>query len=39
MSETSELRQAVAADAADVRQLTRDAYAKWVPLIGREPSR
>jgi ribosomal protein S18 acetylase RimI-like enzyme len=37
MSEAWELRQAVAADAADVRQLTRDAYAKWVPLIGREP--
>jgi GNAT superfamily N-acetyltransferase len=25
------------ADAADVRALTRAAYAKWVPLIGREP--
>jgi GNAT superfamily N-acetyltransferase len=24
-------------DAADVRALTRAAYAKWVPLIGREP--
>lgn len=32
-----ELRQAVAADAASVRSLTRAAYAKWVPLIGREP--
>ena len=32
-----ELRQAVAADAAAVRALTREAYAKWVPLIGREP--
>ena len=31
------LRRAVAADAPAVRQLTRDAYAKWVPLIGREP--
>ena len=31
------LRQAVAADAPAVRELTRDAYAKWVPLIGREP--
>ena len=31
------LRQAVAADASAVRELTRDAYAKWVPLIGREP--
>ena len=25
------------ADAAAVRALTRAAYAKWVPLIGREP--
>jgi GNAT superfamily N-acetyltransferase len=32
-----ELRQAVAADAAAIRELTRSAYAKWVPLIGREP--
>ena len=32
-----ELRQAVAADAAAIRALTRSAYAKWVPLIGREP--
>ena len=32
-----ELRQAVAADAVSVRALTRAAYAKWVPLIGREP--
>jgi GNAT superfamily N-acetyltransferase len=32
-----ELRQAAAADAAAVRDLTRQAYAKWVPLIGREP--
>ena len=31
------LRRAVAADAAAVRALTRDAYAKWVPVIGREP--
>lgn len=31
------LRRAVAADAAAVRSLTRQAYAKWVPLIGREP--
>lgn len=37
MSETLELRQALAADAASVRALTRDAYAKWVPVIGREP--
>ena len=31
------LRRAAAADAAAVRALTRQAYAKWVPLIGREP--
>ncbi len=32
-----QLRRATAADAANVRALTRTAYAKWVPLIGREP--
>ncbi|HEV3489383.1 MAG TPA: GNAT family N-acetyltransferase [Reyranella sp.] len=37
MSETWELRRAVASDVADIRKLTREAYAKWVPLIGREP--
>ena len=37
MSETLVLRQAKASDAAGIRKLTRDAYAKWVPLIGREP--
>jgi len=31
------LRRATSADAADVRVLTRAAYAKWVLLIGREP--
>ena len=31
------LRRAAAEDAAAVRALTRAAYAKWVPLIGREP--
>lgn len=31
------LRRAVAADAAAIRALVRDAYAKWVPVIGREP--
>ena len=31
------LRRATSADAANVRALTRAAYAKWVPLIGREP--
>jgi ribosomal protein S18 acetylase RimI-like enzyme len=37
MSETWELRRATASDVADIRKLTREAYAKWVPLIGREP--
>src|SRR5215468_4651194 len=37
MSEMLELRRAGAADAPAVRALTREAYAKWVPLIGREP--
>jgi len=31
------LRQAITDDAAAIRRLTRAAYAKWVPLIGREP--
>jgi GNAT superfamily N-acetyltransferase len=31
------LRRATPADAEAVRALTRDAYAKWVPVIGREP--
>lgn len=37
MDETPVLRRAVADDAAAVRVLTREAYAKWVPVIGREP--
>ena len=32
-----EVRQGQATDAAAIRDLTREAYAKWVPLIGREP--
>ncbi len=32
------LRRAGPSDAAAVRELTRDAYAKWIPLIGREPT-
>jgi len=32
-----EMRQAVVGDAAAIRALTRAAYAKWVPVIGREP--
>ena len=34
---TITLRQAVASDAAAIRALTREAYAAWVKLIGREP--
>lgn len=30
-------RRATPADAAAIRAITRDAYARWVPLIGREP--
>lgn len=32
-----DLRRATPADAPVVRQLVRDAYAKWVPVMGREP--
>jgi ribosomal protein S18 acetylase RimI-like enzyme len=32
-----DMRRAEAGDAPAVRALTRQAYAKWVPLIGREP--
>jgi GNAT superfamily N-acetyltransferase len=31
------VRRADAADAEAIADLTRQAYAKWVPLIGREP--
>ena len=31
------LRSATKDDVSAIRALTRDAYAKWVPLIGREP--
>jgi GNAT superfamily N-acetyltransferase len=30
-------RRAGRSDAAAVRQLTREVYSKWVPIIGREP--
>ncbi|HEY2050131.1 MAG TPA: GNAT family N-acetyltransferase [Caulobacteraceae bacterium] len=33
-----QLRQATAADVAAIRALTRAAYAKWVPVVGREPA-
>jgi ribosomal protein S18 acetylase RimI-like enzyme len=31
------LQRAIPADAPAVRQLVREAYAKWVPVLGREP--
>lgn len=31
------MRTALPADAAAIRALVRAAYAKWVPIIGREP--
>jgi ribosomal protein S18 acetylase RimI-like enzyme len=37
MTETMMLRSATPADASAIRALTREAYAKWVPVIGREP--
>lgn len=37
MSRAVEFRRATAEDAAAIRELTRAAYARWVPLIGREP--
>ena len=37
MSGTVELRRGVSRDAGELRRLTRAAYAKWVPIIGREP--
>lgn len=36
--DTMSLDRARLSDAALVRALTRAAYAKWVPLLGREPS-
>jgi ribosomal protein S18 acetylase RimI-like enzyme len=33
----AEIRRAAASDACAIRELTRSAYAKWVPVIGREP--
>ena len=37
MNDTGSLRQGDVADVEIIRNLTRAAYAKWVPLIGREP--
>ena len=33
----TQIRRAGRADAGAVRELTRSAYVKWVPVIGREP--
>lgn len=33
-----QITRAKPADAPAVRQLVRDAYAKWVPIFGREPT-
>ncbi len=35
--ENTSTRRATPADASAIRELTRAAYAKWVPVIGREP--
>jgi len=32
-----QVRRATSEDAAAIRDLTRASYAKWVPVIGREP--
>lgn len=37
MHKAVRLRRATPADVAAIRQLVRDAYARWVPVIGREP--
>jgi GNAT superfamily N-acetyltransferase len=37
MSESFALRPATIAHAPAIRALVREAYAKWVPIIGREP--
>lgn len=34
---TIQITRATPADAPAVRQLVREAYAKWVPIFGREP--
>lgn len=37
MGSDEEWREATASDAAAIRDLTRTAYAKWIPIAGREP--
>lgn len=34
---TTTIRLATPADAAEIREIVRSAYARWVPLIGRKP--
>lgn len=38
MIETTEMRRGRPEDAGAIRDLTREAYARWVALIGREPA-
>jgi ribosomal protein S18 acetylase RimI-like enzyme len=37
MSEAVSVRQATPSDADAIGALTREAYAKWVPVVGHEP--
>jgi len=37
MTQFTSIRRATLEDAPAIRELTRAAYAKWVPVIGREP--
>lgn len=37
MAESESVRRAMPADASAIRALTHQAYAKWLPLLGREP--
>jgi len=37
VGEAIELRVARPSDADAIRRLTREAYARWVPVVGREP--
>jgi ribosomal protein S18 acetylase RimI-like enzyme len=37
VQEALTLRLGGVADVAAIRQLTREAYAQWIPVIGREP--
>jgi ribosomal protein S18 acetylase RimI-like enzyme len=37
LAEGLQIRRAGQAEAADARELVRSAYAKWIPVLGREP--